>query len=149
MLLAMATIAGCKGNTNNEPSPPPSSPVPEQTAGAKPTAEPARIVGDPWVGKWVSPSCGERVYPRWLTIEADGELTIQERICPSDEVCDDPEIVTWRGRWKQADHGIAIEMTDFQAHPKTKAPPSRLSWQAGPDLLVGRQGDTPCPYGKR
>lgn len=103
---------------------------------------------EPWVGAWASTSCGARAYPRWVTLEADGRLTGQERIspCPPNVACVWSGVVPWKGRWTEEEGTISLTLDAPPSNPAMKPLPATLRWD-GTTLL--EPPPPPCRYVRR
>ena len=68
----------------------------------------------PWyvVGHWVSPSCGERSYPRVIQLDSNGRFAAQDLVapCPKDVVCFWSGIIFYQGAYQVDARGIRLKV---------------------------------------
>lgn len=141
-------VAGCTASA------PPSSgsatgPVPSETSppraegGASPSsaASPA--------GTWVSDGCGERAYPRELTLAPGGTFTARDLVspCPAGKTCVWSGIVARSGTWKL--DGARVTLAPEGDDGKKPGAPFATELELGPDSLVEAGSGPPCAYRRR
>jgi hypothetical protein len=99
------------------------------------------------VGTWTSTSCGERAWPRVLTLASDGTWQGQDRVspCPPGVTCMWSGIVEHRGTWQATELAGAVRLEIEQSQPSQAPggglPPASLRRQDGQV-----QDDQGCTY---
>jgi hypothetical protein len=167
MALATVLLCGCPPPSVNgtgdgtaataassEPtSAPTAAPSGTATAGGEPTGSVNPADGRAkWVGNWVSPSCGERKYPRVINLGADGSFSAQERVSPCVSPPGGPPIqcvwsgiVNYRGGWQLAGEGITLAQTGGDTAPGKITTASALSWSTEQGAPA-EPSDASCVY---
>lgn len=101
------------------------------------------------VGNWVSPSCGERSYPRTIHFDHAGRFDAQDLVapCPKDVMCFWSGIVLYHGEYGVDARGIALKVAGPDRSPAGVPFPTRLLFDPATSVPVEltREGDR-CPY---
>lgn len=106
-----------------------------------------RAVPPHWIGTWISASCGQRSYPRVLTLTADGQASGQDRVspCPEGARCIWSGIVPFSGVWQGHAESITLDLQAAAGRKSfIKALPSRMTWSDGQPQAT--EGDQTCRY---
>lgn len=140
-LLTLLLACGAREARPTEPAPPdleaPASPTPAPAPTPTPTTS--------WVGRWRSPSCGERTYVRELTLAADGTWLALELVapCPPGAMCVWAGVVEVHGTWAADGAGITLTEPEQPTGP-ARARPTRLD--PDPEGLRSTEPDGACLY---
>ncbi len=124
-------------------SPPPPSASPTVSVSAAPSASASAAPSAPvtLVGDWVSPSCGERKYPRHITFDDKTGFSASDLVspCPKGVTCIWSGIVTRKGTWSSDGKRVTLTLTG--PADKRGAP-----FPASLDLAPGPAEGATCPY---
>jgi hypothetical protein len=155
-----AVLTACSGGPGAGSSAQPRSSAPPTTTTATtttPAAEPGPAPSPPSsppdpgavVGKWSSPSCGERKYERWLDLEAGGRFTADDRVspCPPGARCVWSGIVHREGTWKVEGGRVALSVGGDEKTPRGAPFPTSLAAAGG--KLAEDGGGARCEYTRR
>lgn len=96
-------------------------------------------------GRWVSPSCGARTYPRELELFADGRFVSRDLVspCPPGVSCVWSGVVERSGRFTVAGARLALVVEKGEAARGGQALPDSLGLDGGAPV----EGAT-CVYGR-
>jgi hypothetical protein len=142
-------LASCGSNAGRT-SVPSGTSVP---AGASPTpaasgAATATLTAAPSTptGKWVSPSCGARAYPRELELFADGRFTARDLVspCPQGVSCVWSGIVERAGRFTVAGARLELAIEKGEATRGGQALPESFAIEGG--APVEESAGARCTY---
>jgi hypothetical protein len=127
-----------------EVKPSASAAQPIATSSSHPTGSTAAVAG-----KYTSPSCDERKYPRELDLGADGQFTSRDLVspCPPDRECYWSGVVQRKGTFTT--NGASITLSpDAGAPTSPGAPfPTQLAFQDG--VPIEAPDHSHCVYKKR
>ena len=151
LFLTVLTLTACRGSSP-DPAPPPPPPGPPgevlsaTTPPPPPPPMPAEVTPGASFITWTSASCGERTYPRNVTLNPDFSYTTEELVspCPPDAKCVWSGVVNTQGTWKEdADR---VRFTETQGGSQGMPRPMELVWEGGRTSLVEVQGEIRCVY---
>jgi hypothetical protein len=99
-------------------------------------------------GKWVSPSCGARTYPRELELLVDGRFVSRDLVspCPAGVSCVWSGIVERSGRFTVTEARIALVVEKGEAARGGQALPETLVVEGG--APVEEAGGARCVYAR-
>jgi hypothetical protein len=143
VLLAASLTACCAG------SPPPDAPgaVNAPAAEEPPAGANTSTAAAPLVGRWSSPSCGKRTYPRLVAFAPTGTFMAEDRVspCPPGTVCVWAGIVFHRGRYTTSAGTITLTLEGPQGHQGEPMPASMSLDASGAPVETGTDGQA-CVY---
>jgi hypothetical protein len=140
-LLLALSVAGCIT------SPPADRPQPDGPPPSATTAAPAATTAASVVGRWSSPSCGKRAYPRLLTFTAAGTFMAEDRVapCPPGTQCIWAGIVFHKGQYSLSSGAITLT-PDGARDTRGEPLPTNMSIDpSGAPVETGSDGK-PCIY---
>lgn len=117
---------------------PPADPI-------EPAADPAPAIDGGFSDRrWTSAACGERAYPRELTLAAGGTYTGRDLVspCPEGATCVWSGIIDFAGTWTQAHDLVTLEEASATAGPGTPRPRT-VRWESAGSRLLDDLG---CAY---
>ncbi|MCK6520905.1 hypothetical protein L6R49_05615 [Myxococcota bacterium] len=148
LFLTALTVIACRGSAPDSPPPPPGPPgeVLSATTPPPPPPMPGEHVAGASFITWTSASCGERSYPRSVTLNPDFSYTTEELVspCPPDAKCVWSGIVNTQGTWKE--EADRVTFAETQGGGQGMPRPTELVWEGGRTSLVEVQGETRCAY---
>lgn len=147
MTAALLLALACGARPPSEATPPPTptgEPAPAAPAPTTP-APTAPTTPTTLLGKWTSPACGERTYPRELTLAADGTWASLDLVapCPPGAMCVWAGVVPAQGTWTADGGGIVLAETGENPGP-ARPRPTRLDPDG--EALRSTEPDGSCPY---
>lgn len=145
--------SACAGSKPKDQEPDPvHDPVevtpPQVPATSAPTTEPSAPPSDASapVGTWVSASCGQRTYPREITLAKDGSFTAADLVspCPPDKKCVWSGIVDRSGTWAMKESTVILTVEKGADSKAGQAFPAQIPFTNG--VLTEDGG---CAYQKK
>ncbi|NUO49511.1 MAG: hypothetical protein HOV80_11710 [Polyangiaceae bacterium] len=145
--------SACAGNKPKDQGPvqdrdPVDVTPPDLPATSAPTTQPSAPPNDASapVGTWVSASCGQRTYPREITLAKDGSFTARDLVspCPPDKMCVWSGIVNREGKWAMKESTVIFTVGTGADNKAGQAFPAQIPFTNG--VLTEDGG---CAYQKK
>lgn len=150
ILLPLLALAGCQDNLRSTATGAASN-VPAQPAAT--TSPHVSYANESLEGTWLSPSCGERAYPRLITFEADGSFAAEDRVapCPPGTRCVWSGIVYRTGRYSIEGETVRLEIEQTQQQKPGAPFPERLDLAPHPVERASADGgaEVLCAYSRQ
>jgi hypothetical protein len=128
------------------PPPPPATAVP--TAPTTVPSTPPATGSTSLIGKWESPSCGDRTYPRHITFADATTFSAEDLVspCPKGTACIWSGILINQGIYKVERDVVTLKVEKPSSGPKKAQLPTTLTLNASRALVEAGSDGKPCPY---
>lgn len=151
-VLGLVLLVGCQDNLRSTASGAASN-MPARPQATASTGMEASGEASGLEGKWLSPSCGERAYARYIVFEAGGRFTAEDRVapCPQGAQCVWSGVVYRSGTYSVEGESVHLKLENAPVTSPGAAFPERLKLAPGPvEVARSDAGDSIfCEYVKR